>query len=111
MLDYIKKTMRSSWLQTVAFFALLVAVVVYAWRRVDSARARSVVAVQRAKIEVDLFKARKRAKTRKKGAVGTAELEHREKALKLDTRAREIKTAADDSSAALAAAINRSFRK
>ena len=109
MLDFIKKTLRSAWLWILGAFALLVAVVVYLFSRAASANARAVVAAQRARVEIRLYNARKGAEFREKAGIEAAEAEHAEKLEALHVRAREIKEAAEDSRAALAMAINRSF--
>ena len=109
MFDPIKKPALFVWVWILGIGALLVALVVYFWRRAAGANARALIATKRARIQITLHRARKTAQNREKAEVEAVEAEHTQKLEALHIRARDINEAAEDSRAALARAINRSF--
>jgi len=111
MLFYIKRKLKKYEGWIVGLGAVLIGLAVYLARRASEEKRRISVAVSRARVEVALFSARQDAKNGAEEALEAIEAEHKDKIAAIDKTAAAIETAAGDSRAALAALINRSFRR
>ena len=107
MVKFIKKIPGSVFV----LFFVLAAVGVHLWRAALREKKRVSVAVARARVEVELFQARQDAKTGAEQALEAIEAEHEAKIETFRKTEADIDEAAKDSRAALAALINKSFRR
>jgi len=111
MITFIKRKLSEYAGWVIGLGAVCAGLCVYLVRRANQQKRRVSVAVSRARVEVALFTARHDAKNGAEEALEAIEAEHKEKIATIDKTAADIETAAGDSRAALAALINRSFRR
>jgi hypothetical protein len=107
MIKFIKKI--PSWI--LGLFFVLAGVVVYLWRAALREKKRVYLSVTRARVEVELFQARQISQSGAAKALENIEAKHEEKIETLKKTEADIDEAAKDSRAALAALINKSFRR